>query len=108
LTSGGAIVDRPQGGDERDSECSLSRSSLVQSLRRLRRSIGAPAAYAAGMADETFQDLVNRLEAIAVRIANDAPELSPALTRDELVDVLDLLRRVANAMLILQARGNLR
>jgi hypothetical protein len=65
-------------------------------------------AYGASMARETFQDLVDRIEAIAVRVAREGPDAAPALTRDELVDVLDLLRRVAKAMIILQARGNLR
>jgi hypothetical protein len=68
---------------------------------------GVPA-YGDPMAGETFQDLADRIETMAVRVASERPEASPALTRDELVDVLDLLRRVAKAMLILQARGNLR
>ncbi len=60
------------------------------------------------MAGETFQELVERIEVIAARVAGEEPEVSPALTRDELIDILDLLRRLAKAMLILQSRGNLR
>ena len=60
------------------------------------------------MAGETFQELVERIEDIAVRVAGEEVDRPPALTRDELVDILDLLRRVAKAMLVLQSRGNLR
>jgi hypothetical protein len=59
------------------------------------------------MAGETFQELADRIEAIALRVAAEEPEAPPTLTRDELVDILDLLRRVAKAMLILQTRGKL-
>jgi len=60
------------------------------------------------MAGETFEELVDRIETIAVRVAGEDPDVAPALSRDELVDVLDLLRRVARAMLVLQTRGKLR
>jgi hypothetical protein len=60
------------------------------------------------MAGETFEELVDRIEAIAVRVAGEEPDETPTLSRDELVDVLDLLRRVARAMLVLQTRGKLR
>jgi hypothetical protein len=60
------------------------------------------------MPAETFQDLVDRIESIAARVASAGPNANPALTREELVDVLDLLRRVAKAMLVLQERGKLR
>jgi len=60
------------------------------------------------MAGETFEELVDRIETIAVRVAGEDPDVAPELSRDELVDVLDLLRRVARAMLVLQTRGKLR
>jgi hypothetical protein len=60
------------------------------------------------MAGETFEELVDRIEAIATRVAGEDPDVTPALSRDELVDMLDLLRRVARAMLVLQTRGKLR
>ena len=60
------------------------------------------------MAGETFEELVDRIETIAARVAGEDPDVAPELSRDELVDVLDLLRRVARAMLVLQTRGKLR
>jgi hypothetical protein len=59
------------------------------------------------MAAGTFEELVNRIEEIGGRVAAESGT-TVTLTRDELVDMLDLIHRVGKAMLVLQARGKLR
>jgi hypothetical protein len=60
------------------------------------------------MAGESFTDVLDRIETLARRVGQLPADAPVSLTRDELVDLLDLLHRLGHAMLVLQERGRFR
>jgi len=60
------------------------------------------------MAGESFAEVLDRIEFLARRVGQAPSDEPVSLTRDELIDVLDLLHRLGSAMLVLQELGRFR